>query len=683
MVEERVWLLELFVMIEIKLMFVRESIALMDTPARVEYDDLIIEGVTNKEGQFVVEVPLGLLRVEVKLGDSWAVREVDVDGSQSLVIIDMSARLDTLTLPGAGVVTPFEVLNGVRDIGDRYRFEKILGRGGMGIVIAATDVLLGRPVAIKMLNEEYSQHDEAQQIFLAEARSIATLSHPNLVGIYDVTMIEGRAMIVFEKVDGDDLDSMMSNRGRLSEATVVRAGIQMARALKYLHGEGVIHRDIKPANMIAQPDGVMKVIDFGLARSLEEIAIKGTQVRGTPAYMAPEQIEGSTLLSATDVYQLGVSLYEVLCGELPFTSGNMGFAHVYLDPPRLEEKLPGVNPSLAHLIHRCLAKDPSARPSANDLFVQLQRVYLAGAVTYDQDRELVYPESGVLFSATAEFNVDELRQGALLIPSRESLADTLPKVEPFEVSPESAPADWSKAVTLFGAIGALVAGVGVAIVMMMPDRVDMPLDTSDAAVVVAPAEPVELAEPEKEQGLEKEQEPVAPVIPSSVGDVRTHPPVETPAIKPPTRDDVVARPAVDHVVDPKPINPPMVSARTGAKPSPPVDRVMKNDAPTPVPSEGAAVVDVTTPEVDMDVVPAPPRQEPPEVVVVEEATAPSGVDEVGELEASAKVAPPEETREVVAKEPKKTRKVIRKRIIRKKVIRKKTAPKDEKAPASF
>lgn len=673
-------MLELFVMIEIKLMFVRESIALMDTPARVEYEDLIIEGVTNKEGQIVVEVPLGLLRVEARIADSWIAREIDIDGSQSLVIVDMSARHDKATLPGA---TPFEVLNGVRDIGDRYRFEKILGRGGMGVVIAATDVLLGRPVAIKMLNDEFSEHDEAQQIFLAEARSIATLSHPNLVGIYDVTMIDGRAMIVFEHVDGDDLDSMMSVRGRLSEATVVRAGIQMARALKYLHGEGVIHRDIKPANMIAQPDGVMKVIDFGLARSLEEIAIKGTQVRGTPAYMAPEQIEGDTLLSATDVYQLGVSLYEVLCGELPFTSGNMGFAHVYLDPPRLEEKLPGVTPALADVIHSCLAKDPAARPSANELFVQLQRVYLAGSVGYDQDREQIYPESGVLFSATAEFNADDLRQGALQIQSRESLADTLPKVEPFEVAPDSAPTDWSKAVTLFGVIGALIAGVGVAIVMMMPDRDPSSADSTDAtAVVAAPLEAAEAAR--------NEREPLNVVAPPSPAGAEERELVADSAPDPPPAPELVAAP----VIESPPKNKPAANSNT----------VNSNDVvkkarvtapaenPPPVRDAPATAPDAEAEDVAGGGEVAQPRATGTEPAAAEEVADAEGAV-AGEQVAADKVAAdapdttdaaePVKEEEVAAEQPKKTRKVIRKRIIRKKVIRKKVPPKDEKAPASF
>lgn len=268
------------------------------------------------------------------------------------------------------------------NLGSRYEFETELGRGGMGVVLRARDNLLNRPVAIKLLSDELASHPEAQQIFLTESRALATLSHPNLVGVYDVTEVGGRAMMVFEFVEGQTLDRMLRDQQTLPEIDVVRVSIELLDALEYLHGKDVIHRDLKPANVMVQPDGKVRLIDFGLARSLVEIAERGTRVRGSPAYMAPEQVTGAQLVHQTDLYAFGMTLFELLAGRLPFESGDMSFAQVYREPPSVGEMRPDLHPDLVILVDRCLRKTPAERPASatwiRDNLRQIQSDLAAG-----------------------------------------------------------------------------------------------------------------------------------------------------------------------------------------------------------------------------------------------------------------------------------------------------------------
>ncbi len=248
------------------------------------------------------------------------------------------------------------------DLGTRYVFERVLGRGGMGVVLRAQDTLLNRLVAVKLLSDELADNPEAQQIFLTESRALATLSHPNLVGIFDVTEIDGRAMMVFEYVEGETLEQLLKKGGQFDEAEALRVAIELTFAIEYLHGKNVIHRDLKPANVMVQPDGKVRLIDFGLARSLEDIAERGTRLRGSPAYMAPEQVMGEALGHHTDLYALGMTLFEILAARLPFETGDMSFAQVHRHPPSLGTLRDGLHPDLVIIVDRCICKSRSDRP---------------------------------------------------------------------------------------------------------------------------------------------------------------------------------------------------------------------------------------------------------------------------------------------------------------------------------
>lgn len=250
------------------------------------------------------------------------------------------------------------------DLGSRYQFERVLGRGGMGVVLRARDTVLNRPVAVKLLSEEIAHIPEAHDIFLTEGRALADLSHPNLVRVFDVVDEGSKAMMVLEYVEGINLDDRYRQEGRLEQAMAVDCAIQLCNALTYLHDNGYIHRDLKPANVMVQPDGTIKLIDFGLARSLDVIWERGTRVRGSPAYMAPEQVTGERLTFVTDIYALGTTLFELLSGNVPFVQGDMSFAQVHREPPPLAERVEGLHPSLYVLVDQCLRKRPEERPAS-------------------------------------------------------------------------------------------------------------------------------------------------------------------------------------------------------------------------------------------------------------------------------------------------------------------------------
>lgn len=352
-------------------MFVADSMPLGGVPVRLAEGESEDVYVTDGEGKIEIDLDLGTHTFQVQVDDEWIERTVHRQGHAPLFVVNVQqdharsmATLNTLQIDLANLV------------GDRYVFETVLGRGGMGVVVKAVDRMLNRPVAIKMLSDELRENEEAQQIFLVEARNLATLSHPNLVAIHDILNVGGRVLMVFEYVLGENVEKMIKKQGRLGAKEVLKIAIQLTRCVTYLHEHELIHRDLKPANIIIQSDGTLKLIDFGLARSLNELYVRGTRVRGTPAYMAPEQIQGIHLTTATDIYQLGISMYEMLVGKLPYPTGDMAYAHVHLDAPPLTEAVEGMDDELARLVHACLEKQPKNRPASAELLLeQLQQIY--------------------------------------------------------------------------------------------------------------------------------------------------------------------------------------------------------------------------------------------------------------------------------------------------------------------
>lgn len=359
-----------------RIMFIKDTEPLVG--ARVE-TSVGKELVTDAQGQIELDLAPGPHAFRVmRDSETWAERTIDTrTTSASLLVINVSSSTD----PAAEVAQTLigDSRGQLLESSGRYEYKRILGQGGMGVVFKAYDKLLERDVAIKVLNEELRHNNEAQRIFLAEARSLATLKHPNLVTVHDVTTIDNVAMIVTEFVAGQNLEEYVRLNGGMDEDAVIKIAHQLAQALSYMHERGMIHRDIKPGNLIIREDGSLKVIDFGLARSLEQIMIRGTRRRGTPAYMAPEQIEGGELTARTDLYQVGITLYELLSSYLPFESSDMAYAHVHMAPRPIADLVPNVSFGLARLIEDCLAKDPAARPEgAAALIPPLERLRAAG-----------------------------------------------------------------------------------------------------------------------------------------------------------------------------------------------------------------------------------------------------------------------------------------------------------------
>jgi eukaryotic-like serine/threonine-protein kinase len=251
-------------------------------------------------------------------------------------------------------------------IADRYELEELVGTGGMSTVFRARDLQLDRRVAIKILHERYLEDPEYVERFRREARAVAKLSHPNIVTVIDRGDDGGRQYIVFEHVEGQNLKELVTRTGRMPPRRALELVIPVADGLAFAHEHGLVHRDVKPQNVLLSSEGEVKVTDFGIARSLDVehgVTQTGT-VLGTSEYLAPEQASGEPISPATDEYSLGVVLWELLTGEVPFTGENfvaVALRHVNEPPPRLRDQRPDLSPRLAAAVERALAKDPAAR----------------------------------------------------------------------------------------------------------------------------------------------------------------------------------------------------------------------------------------------------------------------------------------------------------------------------------
>jgi len=254
-----------------------------------------------------------------------------------------------------------------------YRILAELGRGGMGIVYKADDTVLDRTVALKVLPESLKESPQALKNFLREAKSAAQLNHPNIVTVYDAGEQDGVFYIAMEYVDGNTLKDIIKRRGKIAPRGIVHVVSQMCEALAYAHEKKIVHRDVKTANTMWTKDRKAKIMDFGLAKMIEEVRNHTTVVSGTPFYMSPEQAIGKHVDERSDLYSLGVSVFEMATGTLPFTEGNLPYHHVHTPPPSARELEPELPEALAAMIDRCLRKDPAERyQSAREILAELR-----------------------------------------------------------------------------------------------------------------------------------------------------------------------------------------------------------------------------------------------------------------------------------------------------------------------
>ena len=266
-----------------------------------------------------------------------------------------------------------------RNLSERYRLEGRIGQGGMATVYAGMDTVLRRRVAIKILRPQFAEDADFVRRFYTEAQHAAKLSHPNIVNIYDVGREGETYFIVMELVDGSTLAEMIESDGRLPEDVAIDFAAQICNGLAYAHRQGLLHRDIKPANVLVAKDDVVKISDFGIARAVTTQTVTITQpgmVMGSVFYISPEQAQGRELDETSDLYSLGVVLYQMLSGKLPYTGESpvtVALKHVSNPVPSLEADEPGISPALAAIVRKLLQKEPAARfQSAMELATALR-----------------------------------------------------------------------------------------------------------------------------------------------------------------------------------------------------------------------------------------------------------------------------------------------------------------------
>jgi serine/threonine protein kinase len=253
----------------------------------------------------------------------------------------------------------------------KYKIIELVGEGAMGTVYRATDSVLGRTVAVKVMNASIARQQDHRQRFLREAQAAGSLQHPNVVTIYDLGELDGHLFIAMEFVHGTDLERLMTAVEPLKLQSKLDIIVDVLMGLSYAHKHGIIHRDIKPANIRVGEDGHAKIMDFGVAHLASSDMTRTGLVVGTPSYMAPEQVMGGKAVPGTDLFAVGAVLYHLITGSKPFEGPTLQslFYRIVTDMPRpLDEVRPGLPTSLNAIIQKAMAKDPAERyPSALDM----------------------------------------------------------------------------------------------------------------------------------------------------------------------------------------------------------------------------------------------------------------------------------------------------------------------------
>jgi beta-lactam-binding protein with PASTA domain/tRNA A-37 threonylcarbamoyl transferase component Bud32 len=280
-------------------------------------------------------------------------------------------------------------------IDGRYKVLERIGSGGMAEVYLAEDQLLGRQLAVKVLYRHFAEDQEFVERFRREASSAAGLSHPNIVGIFDRGEWNGTYYIAMEYVPGRSLKTIVREQGALDPATAIDIAVQILRAARSAHKRGVIHRDLKPHNVILDEEGRARVTDFGIARAgASDMTMTGS-IMGTAQYLSPEQAQGHTVSETSDLYSIGIILYELLTGVIPFegeTAVAIAFKQVSAEPRPPSQLNPALPPSLDTIVLRALAKDPAARYASAEEFI--------AALQHERQALLVF--SGATAQSTAD-----------------------------------------------------------------------------------------------------------------------------------------------------------------------------------------------------------------------------------------------------------------------------------------
>jgi len=277
---------------------------------------------------------------------------------------------------GAAATVATQVMESVEsNLGGRYVLEQELGRGGMGVVYLARDSQLDRPVALKFLGNLVDSSEEFRQRFVREARTAAKISHPNIIAIYDISASVGKAYIAMEYVDGPSLHKYLTSKGGLKARETINVIVQACNALAAIHEAGIVHRDIKPDNILIAKGGLIKLTDFGLAKAEDSRMTRTGVVMGTPSYMAPEQVLGKEADARSDIYSMGLVMYECLSGETVFMGQDVIERQLKETPPPPSQKVEGVPPALNDIVMKCIDKKPEDRfQTVRELITALRAV---------------------------------------------------------------------------------------------------------------------------------------------------------------------------------------------------------------------------------------------------------------------------------------------------------------------
>jgi eukaryotic-like serine/threonine-protein kinase len=261
-------------------------------------------------------------------------------------------------------------------VDNRYRVIRRIGSGGMADVYCADDTHLGRQVALKVLHRRFAQDQEFVERFRREASAAAGLNHPNVVGVFDRGQHEGTYYIAMEYLEGRTLKDIVATEAPLAQERVIDLGLQILQAAGFAHSHGVIHRDFKPHNVIVDDHGHAKVTDFGIARAGASEMTETGSIMGTAQYLSPEQAQGHAVTATSDIYSIGVMLYEMLAGRLPFEGDSavaVALKHLSEPPAPISQWRPDIHPALEAVVMAALAKDPAQRwQSAEDLAAGLE-----------------------------------------------------------------------------------------------------------------------------------------------------------------------------------------------------------------------------------------------------------------------------------------------------------------------
>lgn len=265
-----------------------------------------------------------------------------------------------IPIPGTGIQGTSSIPT---TIGSERRYEiiKEIGRGGMGVVYLAKDTRLDREVALKVLPTSIKSNDRVIQTFIREAKSAAALNHPNIITVFDTGVQDGDYYISMEVIDGKTIKKILKKKGKFAYPVVIELLKQLLSALEYAHSKSVVHRDLTTSNIMWTKQKLIKIMDFGLAKVIHNLQSEQSIIGGTPSFMSPEQTLGKPADHRTDIYSLGICIFEMCLGTLPFSKGDLGYHHLHTPPPIPKEIDPTIPDSMNDVILRCMQKKPEDR----------------------------------------------------------------------------------------------------------------------------------------------------------------------------------------------------------------------------------------------------------------------------------------------------------------------------------